>query len=199
MKRIFNMGVAKLVLAMGILFGIVGLVYYAQLQADQELKRFSKEQEKEKTVDAVTVDNYELKQIGDDNVVHWRLIAKQGTMEPLTKDVALVDVKVKYYKEGKESMQLVAPVGKANEVTRIIKLSSKGEKRVAVTGDEKSAQLETTELELTKNNQFTATGGVNIIMPGVAKVTGSNAHGSFTKGNIDKLVICGNTHAQINM
>lgn len=199
MGRFINLGALKLLLALGILFGIVGLVYYAQKQADQELKEFSKEHKKEKALEAVTVDNYELKQIGDDNVIHWRLTAKTGTMEPATKDVALVDVKVKYYKEGKESMELVAPTGKANEITRIIVLSSKGDKKVSIRGDEKQATLQTEELELTKNNQFKATGGVNIMLPGVAKVTGNNAHGSFVKGNIDKLVICGNTHAKIDI
>ncbi|MBX3074931.1 LPS export ABC transporter periplasmic protein LptC [Candidatus Obscuribacterales bacterium] len=199
MPKFINGGVLKLMLAMGILVGIVGLIYFAHNKADEELKEFSKQQAKEKTLDAVTVDNYELKQIGDDNVIHWKLIAKTGTMDPSTKDVALVDVNVNYYKEGKVSMHLDAPVGKANELTRIIVLKSQGDKKVMVGGDEKQATLETKELELTKNNQFKATGGVNIMWPGVAKVTGSDAHGSFKKGNLDKLVICGNTHALIDI
>jgi hypothetical protein len=193
------MGVLKLLLALGILVGIVGLVYYAHNKADEELAQFSKDQAKEKTLENVTVDNYELKEIGDDNEVHWRLTAKQGTMEPTTKDVDLIDVNVNYYKEGKVSMHLDAPIGKANEISRIIVLTSKGDKHVMVGGDEKQATLETKQLELTKNNQFKATGGVNIMMPGVAKVTGNNAHGSFTKGNLEKLVICGNTHAKIDI
>jgi hypothetical protein len=199
MPKFLNAGVLKLLLALGILVGIVGLIYFAHHQADEELKKFSKEQAKEKTLEAVTVDNYELKEIGDDNSVHWRLIAKQGTMEPNTKDVQLVDVNVNYYKEGKVSMHLDAPVGKANEISRIIILKAQGDKKVMVGGDEKQATLETKELELTKNNQFKATGGVNIMWPGVAKVTGNDAHGSFKKGNLDKLVICGNTHAQIDI
>ena len=84
MSRFFNTGVLKLLLALGILFGIVGLVYYAHSKADEELAQFSKDQAKEKALEAVTVDNYELKEIGDDNTVHWRLTAKQGTMEPTT-------------------------------------------------------------------------------------------------------------------
>ena len=199
MSKFISSDVLKLLLALGILVGIVGLIYYAHSKADAELKEFSKQQAKEKTLDAVTVDNYELKQIGDDNVIHWKLIAKTGTMDPSTKDVALIDVNVNYYKEGKVSMHLDAPIGKANELTRIIVLKSKGDKKVLVGGDEKQATLETKELELTKNNQFKATGGVNIMWPGVAKVTGSDAHGSFKKGNLDKLVICGNTHALIDI
>ncbi len=198
MRRIFNVGVLKLVLALGILFGIVGLVYYAHNQADKELKEFAKEKKQEAN-DSVVVDNYELKEIADDNTTHWLLTAKKGTMEPSSKDVDLEDVKVNYYKEGKVSMTLAAPSGKANELTRVIKLHSVGDTKVSVTGDEKQAQLETKELELTKNNQFVATGGVNIMWPGVAKVTGSNARGSFVKGALQKLIISGNTHALVDM
>lgn len=198
MRRIFNVGVLKLVLALSILFGIVGLVYYAHNQADKELKEFAKEKKQEAS-DAVVVDNYELKEIADDNTTHWLLTAKKGTMEPSSKDVDLEDVKVNYYKEGKVSMTLAAPTGKANELTRIIKLHSLGDTKVSVSGDEKQAQLVTKELELTKNNQFVATGGVNIMWPGVAKVTGNNAHGSFVKGALQKLVISGNTHALVDM
>lgn len=199
MPKFIDAGVMKLLLALGILLGIVGLVYYAQTKADEEIKQFAKEQKENKALEAVTIENYELKEIGDDNQVHWRLIAKQGTMDPSTKDVALSEVNVNYYKEGKVTMQLDAPLGKANELTRIIVLKSQGDKPVLVTGNEKNASLQTKELELTKNNQFKATGGVNIMWPGVAKVTGNNAHGSFTKGNLDKLVICGNTHALIDI
>ncbi|MBX9670770.1 MAG: LPS export ABC transporter periplasmic protein LptC [Candidatus Obscuribacterales bacterium] len=198
MGRIFNMGLLKLVLALGILFGLVGLIYYAHNQADKEIETFAKEQKEEET-QAVTVDDYELKEIGDDNAVHWRLVAKKGTMEPSTKDVLLEDVNVNYYKEGKVSMQLNAPVGKANEISRIVILTSKGDKAVRVVGDEKQAQLETKKLELRKNNQFTATGGVNILWPGVAKVTGSTAEGSISKSNLEKIVIRGNTHASIDI
>ena len=198
MRRVFNVGVLKLVLALGILFGIVGLVYYAHNQADKELKEFAKEKKQEAN-DSVVVDNYELKEIADDNTTHWLLTAKKGTMEPSSKDVDLEDVKVNYYKEGKVSMTLAAPSGKANELTRVIKLHSVGDTKVSVTGDEKQAQLETKELELTKNNQFVATGGVNIMWPGVAKVTGSNARGSFVKGALQKLIISGNTHALVDM
>lgn len=198
MRRIFNVGVLKLVLALSILFGIVGLIYYAHNQADKELKAFENEK-KEETSDSVVVDNYELKEISDDNTTRWQLTAKKGTMEPTSKDVELEDVKVNYYKEGKVSMTLAAPSGKANELTRKIFLHSVGDKKVSVSGDEKQAQLETKDLELTKNNQFIATGGVNIMWPGVAKVTGNNAHGSFVKGNLQKLVISGNTHALVDM
>ncbi|MDZ4836164.1 MAG: LPS export ABC transporter periplasmic protein LptC [Candidatus Melainabacteria bacterium] len=198
MKRFFNLGVLKLVLALSILFGIVGLVYFAQHKADQELKEFAK-QKKEDPSEQVTVDNYELKEIGDDNTTHWRLTATKGTMQPDTKDVELEDVKVNYYKEGKVSMTLAAPTGKANELTRVIVLHSKGDNKVSVSGDEKQAQLVTKELELTKNNQFKATGGVNIMWPGVAKVTGNNARGSFVQGNLQKLIISGNTHALVDM
>lgn len=198
MRRFFNVGVLKLVLALSILFGIVGLVYWANHQADKELKQFSKEA-KEEASDAVVVDNYELKEIGEDNATHWRLTAKKGTMEPTSKDVDLEDVKVNYYKEGKVSMTLVAPTGKANELTRVVVLHSVGDSKVSVSGDEKQAQLITQDLELTKNNQFKATGGVNIMWPGVAKVTGNNAHGSFVKGNLQKLIISGNTHALVDM
>jgi LPS export ABC transporter protein LptC len=198
MKRFFNADILKLMLALGILFGIVGLVYYANHQADQQLKKFAAEK-KEESTDAVVIDNYELREVGDDNNIHWQLQATKGTMEAATKDVNLENVHVNYYKEGKVSMTLSAPTGKANELSRIVKLYSVGDKQVSVTGDEKSAQLKTKELELTKNNQFKATGGVNIIMPGVAKVTGNNARGSFVKGALHKLIISGNTHALVDM
>ena len=191
--------VLKLLLALGILFGIVGLIYYAHQKADVELNQFSKEQKKEDASEAITIDNYELKEVDAENALHWKLSAKKGVLEPNTKDVKLVDVEVNYYKEKKVGMHLQAPVGTANELTRIIVLNSLGDKKVRVNGDEKQAQIETSKLELTKNNQFLATGGVNIVMPGVAKVSGKTAEGKFTQTNLDSFVIRGNTHATIDI
>lgn len=201
LRKIFNLGLLKLFLALTILFGIVGLVYYAQHRAEVAIKEFGTEQAKDKNAnsEAIVVDNYELKEIGEDNELHWKLTAIQGTMEPNTKDVKLKDVVVKYFKEGKVSMRLQAPVGTANELTRIIILAQEGSKKVMMGGDEKQAQLETSKLELTKNNQFIATGGVNIVLPGVAKVSGNTAEGKFADANLDTFVIRGNTHASIGI
>src|SRR2546430_15590222 len=97
MKRVFNVGLLKLVLALGILFGIIGLVYYAHSQADQELKKFEAEKHDDPS-EAVVIDNYELKEVGDDNSLHWQLTATKGVMEGSSKDVDLEDVKVNYYR-----------------------------------------------------------------------------------------------------
>ena len=57
--------------------------------------------------------------------------------------------------------------------------------------------METSRLELTKKNGFKATGGVNIVWSGVAKVTGDYATGVFGKKELEDLKIIGNTHAII--
>jgi hypothetical protein len=48
-----------------------------------------------------------------------------------------------------------------------------------------------------EKNQFLASGGVNIIWPGVAKVTGNEATGSLKSTDLKNLTIKGNTHAAI--
>ena len=167
---IFNKNTLKLVLALGILVGLVSLVYFAHTTADKEMESFHKEQKENPMDSAVVIDNYELKEVTDTNELRWQLQAERGTLEPSTKDVKLTRVVVNYFKEGKISMRLHAPVGEANEITRKVVLSSDDKEKVTAIGEEKQTKLETSKLELTKKNCFVATGGVFIVLPGVGIV-----------------------------
>jgi hypothetical protein len=51
-------------------------------------------------------------------------------------------------------------------------------------------------VELDKKNQFTASGGVNIVSE-VAKVTGKTATGVISKNGMSDFKIIGGTHASI--
>ena len=96
-------------------------------------------------------------------------------------------------------MKLTAPVGLANELSRMIVLKGDNGKKVVAEGTDKSARMETQRLELTKKNQFIATGGVNIVWPGVAKVKGDKAEGTMANATIDHFFIRGNTRSIVDM
>jgi hypothetical protein len=68
---------------------------------------------------------------------------------------------------------------------------------VEAEGEEGKVKLTAKKIELNKKNQFQATGGVNIIWPGVAKVIGNLAEGVLSSGNLDNVKVIGNTHALI--
>ena len=190
----------KLVLALGILFGLVGWIYYAHNEAEKQYRTFEDTKDDATFSSDTVVNNYELKEVDGKQQKKWELLAKKGIREKATKVVKLEEVEVKYYNEGKLSLMLKAPIGNADETSRQIKLTSNKTEKVKGIGVEKQTSIETREMELTKNNQFKATGGVNIEWPGVAKVKGNEAEGvmSATKF-IEQLVIRGNTHAQLRM
>ena len=190
----------KLLLALGILMGLSGFIYYAHLGAEQQWKEFQDSKDEKTLSNNIVVDNYELKEVDSNNQTRWHLQAKKGVRQPNTRLVDLKEVEVKYYANGAVSLKLSAPVGQANEISRKILLTSNKSGKVLGIGVEKQTRMETEKMELTKKNQFIATGGVNIDWPGVAKVTGNEAEGvmSATKF-IDHLKIRGNTHAQLKM
>ena len=190
----------KLALALGILFGLVGWIFYAQKQAEIQYKTFEETKDDATFSSDTVVNDYELKEVDGNQQKQWELTAKKGIREKTTKDVKLEKVEVKYYNEGKLSLQLSAPVGQANEISRKVTLTSNETQKVKGIGVEKQTSIETKEMVLTKNNQFKASGGVNIEWPGVAKVKGNSAEGVMSATQfIEQLVIRGNTHAQLKM
>ncbi|HEY9786789.1 MAG TPA: LPS export ABC transporter periplasmic protein LptC [Candidatus Obscuribacterales bacterium] len=198
--KIFNRSNLKLVAALSIPAGITYFWFYSNEQARLEVERYQAEQKQNPLTDNVTVKNYELKEIDDLNHIRWQLVAKKGVMKSATKDVALDEVKVEYFDGQKLKMRLIAPQGSANEATRIVHLDSTDDQKViAEGGEDGKGRIEALNVELTKKNQFTATGGVNIVWPGVAKVTGTKAIGTIGKGGIEGLKIVGNTHTVIGM
>ncbi len=191
--------ILKLLLALSILGGIVGSIYYAQVHADKEMKKFQESTKgKEDLKDQVAVDNYELKEVDDSNALKWQLLAKRGVLEPVTRMVDLTEVEVKYYNGPNVSLRIQAPLGKANEATRVVILSSNDKAKVVGIGEENQSRLETKVMELRKKNEFLASGGVNIVWPGVAKVTGNTAQGTISSSKLQNMLIKGNTHSILN-
>lgn len=191
----------KFVLAIGILLGLSGFIYFAHQQATVEWEAFEKdESNKDSMTNEIRIDNYELKEVDDNEQLKWILSAKSGILEPKTKDVNLKEIVVKYFNEGEVSMTISAPQGIANELTRKILLTSNKTAKVMGIGAKKNTKLITDKLELTKINQFSASGGVNIEWPGVAKVTGKTAEGVMSPTKfVDKLVLRGDVHARLSM
>jgi hypothetical protein len=185
----------KLVLALSILGSIVGLLVFAQYEAKEEDRKYAIERKLHPMAEKITIDNYELKEVDDFNHMKWRLQAKSAILEPVTKDVILTLVNVEYYDEGKVKMKVIAPKGVVNQNTHAVKLDCMPKINVVAEGEEGKSRLETKSLELTKKNQFIATGGVNINMSGVAKVSGETATGVFGKSELQDVKIVGNTHS----
>lgn len=198
-SKIFSKSTLKLIAALSIPAGITYFWFYSNEQARIEVENYKKDQQENPSTENVTVQNYELKEVDDSNQVRWQLVARQGIMQSATREVALDDVKVEYFDGTKLKMRLIAPTGTANEATRIVKLHSDKKTKVIAEGEEGKGRIEALDVELTKKNQFEATGGVNIVWPGVAKVTGKQALGSIGKSGLEKLKIVGNTHAIVDM
>lgn len=186
----------KLVLALSILGGIVGLLYYAQWSATIEEAKFKAQREANPTASNIAFTNYELKEVDDANKVRWILNAKTGTLIKDSKDVNLSGISMKFLDGDQVKMLISAPVGRANTETRRVELCSGQGQRVVAEGEAGKSRMDMEKLELEKKNQFKATGGVNIAM-GVAKVTGNYATGRFGKKDLEDLKIIGNTHAII--
>lgn len=193
--KIFSKGTLKFVAALSIPGLLIYFWYYSSEQARIEMESYKAEQKANPTQDRISIDNYQLKEVDDSNQVRWQLQAKSGTMVSATKDVNLDTVLVEYFDGKTLKMRLSAPIGVANEGTRKVRLDADKGVRVVALGEGGKNRMESSKLELTKKNQFEATGGVNIDMPGVAKVTGDHAVGTFAKGGIKNLKIIGNTHS----
>lgn len=193
---IFKTDLFKLILALSILGGILGLFWFAQYTADKEAALFDQQRKNNPTAEKIAVDNYELKEVDDANQVKWKLSAKRGEFEK-DKRILLQEILMQYFDGDKVKMRVVAPTGIANESTRQVELNASPTQKVIAEGEEGKSRMETAKLELTKKNQFTATGGVNIVWSKVAKVTGNYATGAFGKTDLEGIKIVGNTHAII--
>jgi len=188
----------KLLLALCIPAAMIAFFLYAQKQADTQLAEFNKSKKEHPDTDKMTINDYQLKEVGDDNQVRWQLHAKQGVLVPTNKDALLDQVTMEYFDEKKLKLSLTAPKGIANEVTKHIELNADKKTRVMCIGEDGKARLDAAKVELKQKNQFEATGGVNIVWPGVAKVSGRKAEGSLAKGaDLKDIKIVGNTHALI--
>jgi hypothetical protein len=179
---------------------LVGLWYYAINQSKVEMAKWHDEVKEHPNDGKTTVDNYELKEVDDSNSVKWILNARRGVMEAGKgeKDVLLDGVDMKYMDAGLVKMRMTAPSGIANETTHIVNLKSDAKHRVIADGGEGKGRMEASQVELTKRNQFIATGGVNINLPGVAKVTGDRATGALEKSaELKNFKIIGHTHALV--
>jgi hypothetical protein len=191
-------GWVGLIVALAIPTVLAGFFYFSEQQANKEVAEYQKYQKAHPQIENITVDNYELKEIGVGNVIKWRLKAKRGTLESSTHDVNLEEVRVQCYDDqDKLKMTLCAPSGLTNEDTRLVHLASSHGTPVMCEGAS-GAKLQAPKVELTKKNQFIASGGVTIVYPGVAKVTGSTATGSVAdSADLKNFKINGNTHAII--
>ena len=193
---IFKTDAFKLVLALAILGVIVGLMFYAQMQAEKEEKAHAEMTKAHPTADKISIDNYNLSEVDGENKVKWKLTAKSGVFEK-DNNVHLTDIVMQYFDGDQIKMQVSAPIGVANENSREVKLDSTSKQPVVAEGEQGKSRMETKRLELTKKNGFKATGGVNIVVAGVAKVTGDMASGVLGKADLDGFKITGHTHAII--
>lgn len=200
-SAIFNKGTIKLLVALAIPAAITWVFLYAQQEANREVEEYKQEQKDNPTTERVTVNNYELKEVDDANRIRWQLVAAEGILDQNSQQVMLKDVKVEYYDPTTRElkMRLIAPAGEAHESNRYVKLSGGPGGKVIAEGQGGKARLESKTVELTKKNRFTATGGVNIILPEVAKVQGDRAEGTFDSADLSNFKIVGNTHAEITV
>lgn len=198
-SAVFNPRVFKLLLALAVPALIGWFFYYSQQAAKVEVEKYKQEQKENPTTDSLVVKDYTLKEVDGSNNVRWSLISKQGTLNPDTKFVELDEVTVEYYDNKVLKARIQAPRGEADEATRNVKMFSKEKRLVVAEGDGGKNKFQAKQVELNRNNQFLATGGVIIEYPGVAKVTGDSASGKVDLSGPKNFKIVGNTHALINV
>lgn len=197
-QKVFNLQTLKLVGALAIPSGLIWLFIHSQNAANKAVQEYNEDKVKNPSAENVTINNYQLKEVDDGNHIRWHLSAKTGTVGTSNHDVSLTDVNVEYYDGPNIKMRLAAPIGDANENTKQVVLSgAQGRPVIAEGGLDGKAHLEAAKVELTKKNQFLATGDVNIFLPGVAKVHGDQAEGSTDLSSVKDLKIRGNTRTQI--
>jgi len=189
----------------GIALAIPGLIawffVYSQQAAKIEVEEYKKEQKEHPTAEALEVKDYTLKEVDGSNQTRWSLISKKGKLNPETKFVELDDVTVSYFDGKTLKARIHAPRGEADETTRNVKMLSKDKDLVLAEGDGGQNRFQAKQVELNRNNQFLATGGVIIEYPGKARVTGDSASGKvdFSGGGPKNFKIVGNTHAVITV
>lgn len=200
LSMVFNRNFLKLFVALAIPCGMAYFFWYAQQQANIEVENYKKEQKDHPTLDRMVIKNYNMKEIDDTNTIRWQLTANTGELNPNGHDVELTGVSVEFYdKDTKQlKMRLDAPLGHANQQTKYVKLETDGKQLVKANGDGGKSHFQCKQVELTKRNQFLATGGVIIVWPGVAKVSGDTATGSTNMASGPKdFKVVGNTHTEI--
>jgi len=195
--KVFNKNAILLCVALAIPVVLIWFWNYANTRARTTVDAAKGELHRNLNQENISVEEYQLKEVNDNNELRWILNAAHGVMNPKTKDVDLDVVKVDYYDGLKVKMRLAAPIGKANEGTKEIALYSTSKQKVEAEGEEGKSKMLAAKVELVKNNQFLATGGVNILWPGVAKVSGDRAEGSLASTDLKNFKIIGNTHASI--
>ena len=195
--KVFNRNIILLFVALAIPTLMIWFWNYANIRARTTVDAAKGELHANRNQENISVEEYQLKEVNDNNELRWKLNAAHGVMNPATKDVDLETVHVDYYDGAKIKMRLTSPIGKANEATKVIALLSTKERQVEAEGEEGKSKMLAAKVELVKNNQFLATGGVNISWPGVAKVTGDRAEGSLKSTDLKNFKIMGHTHASI--
>ena len=196
-SRIFSGKTFRFIAALAIPLLLYSFWRYANEKATTMVGQTRGELSHRPNQDKVTVEDYSLKEVNDSNQMKWLLFAKTGVVDPVTKDVNLSTVHVDYFDNGAVKMRLTAPTGIANENTKMTKLMSSKSQKVECEGEGGKAKLLAYQVELKNKNQFLATGGVNIVWPGVAKVSGNQAEGSLKNTDLKNFKIVGNTHAWI--
>ena len=194
-----NRSIVKWIAALAVPAGFSWWFYYAQQQAAHDVEEYKRQQKEHPTNQQISIDNYELKEVDDNDQVHWQLTAKRGVMATKGQIVTLEDINVSYYDGPVLKMHLAAPIGEANEQTKFVKLSEDKRRKVTCDGEAGKLHMETRVMELTKNNQFVARGGVNIILPKVARVYGDEASGNINITALKDFKVSGNTRASVDI
>ncbi len=190
-------GTVRFLGAIAIPVGIVWAFMSAQHAADDQYTRETQVMKDHPTAQGSSVTDYELKEVDDTNTVKWQLVAKSGKSTEDNKIVDIEGVTMKFFDGPNVKMSVTAPLGNVNAETRYVKLGSRKGQRVKGDGDSGKSTFSAETIELDKNNQFFATGGVIIEWTEVAKVTGNEARGKLDKGSFQDVKVVGHTHAVI--
>jgi hypothetical protein len=190
----------RFVAAVSIPVGLFAAYQLSKINADKDFDKTRKVIDSNQTANTVRVETYELKEVDDNNHVRWELLAKSAaTTTGAKKKIDIRDIKVKYYDGPNVKMLVTAPVGKVDEETRFVTLTSDNGHRVRGEGDGGKSVFESSTVELDKNNKFFATGGVIIEWTDSARVTGNEARGKLDKSGLQEVKVCGHTHAVITV
>jgi LPS export ABC transporter protein LptC len=186
----------KVVIAIAIPLVIAACFLYSQRMANQEIDALRREYKRRPSSQHIVINNYTMYEMDDKNPKHWSLVATKGEM--ISNDrVQLTGVKMEYYDQNTVKMRITAPAGDANADTKYVVLNGNSSSRVEAMGAGGKANLSAERIELMKKNQFIATGGVSIVWPGAATVSGDMATGLIDLSDFKDFKIMGNTHAQI--
>lgn len=190
-------GILKFLFAISIPTLLVWFFLNSEHKANLEVQQYQEEQKANPTTDSVIINDYQIREVDDDNKLRWQLLSKRGTVLPETKDVDLDEVLVEYYEGPLVKMKLKAPKGIANEHEHWVDLLSTENTMVQCEGDGGKSRFSCKKVKLTKKNQFQAEGGVIIEWAEVAKVTGDRATGVLGSSGVQTVTVKGNTHSII--